>query len=67
MTGKYRGEVWLNNTLSSLGGEAKSEISDLARLVSKSGKLGTKQAQVKAVKRKFRGLRPAGEDGGRLQ
>jgi hypothetical protein len=63
VTGKYRGEVWLNNRLDTLRWKAKSEISDLARLVSKTGKLGSKQAQVKAVKRKFRGLRPAGEDG----
>jgi hypothetical protein len=63
VTGKFRGEVWLNNKLDTLRWKAKSEIIDLARLVSKTGKVGTKAAQAKAVKRKFRGLKPAGENG----
>ena len=63
LTGKYRGEDWLNDKLDTLRWKAKCDISDLARLVSKSGKLGSKQAQIKAVKRKFRGLQPDGVDG----
>ena len=35
----------------------------ISALVSKSGKTGSIQAQAKAVKRKFRGLEPAGQIG----
>lgn len=59
----FRGNVWLNNLLDEFHYKKHCDIKLLASYVSKTGKVGKRQAQVKAVKRKFRGLIPAGVEG----
>ena len=56
-------EEWLLEQLDRLGRRKYCNISRLASLVSKSGKQVSPQAELKAVKRKFRGLLPAGVEG----
>lgn len=60
---RFFGEIWLNNKLSQLNWRKYCTISSMASLVLKPGKKVSTQAQVKAVKRKFRGLKPAGKEG----
>jgi hypothetical protein len=59
--GGFLGERWVEKILDSLGWSRQVDINQLARVISKTGKVGKPQAQAKLVKRKLRGLRPAGE------
>lgn len=61
---KAKGRIWFNATLDQLHWRKSCGIKDLARLTTKKDiEHLSQQGIIKSVKRKFRGLRPLGEDG----
>jgi hypothetical protein len=61
---KAKGRIWFNATLDQLHWRKSCGIKDLARLTTKKDiEHLPQQGIIKSVKRKFRGLRPLGEDG----